>query len=164
MAKALTIEEKKERAINRTTNDRSTSERVRSAFNGTKAKLTVNKQIPGYHLHIFNDEPGRIQTALAGGWEFVNPEEVGGVGERVTSVNTDLGDKVRYLVGADEKGDGAYAYLLKIKEEWWEEDQATLQERNDLVDDAIRSGTNAKAGTSSEGFYTPREGIKYQTR
>jgi hypothetical protein len=164
MAKALTIEEKKERALNRTTNDRDTSERIRSPFNGTKAKLTVNKQIPGYHLHIFNDEPGRIQTALSGGWEFVNPEEVGGVGERVTSVNTDLGDKVRYLVGADEKGDGAYAYLLKIKEEWWEEDQAALQERNDLVDDAIRSGTNAKPGTSSEGFYTPREGIKYQTR
>lgn len=164
MAKALTVEEKKEKALTRTTNERTSGERVRNPFNGTKAKLTVNKQIPGYHLHIFNDEPGRIQTALAGGWEFVSPEEVGGVGERVTSVNTDLGDKVRYLVGADEKGDGSYAYLLKIKEDWWQEDQQALQERNDLVDDAIRSGTNAKAGTSSEGFYTPREGIKYQTR
>ena len=164
MAKALTIEEKKERALTRTSEERPTSERVRNAFNGTKAKLTVNKQIPGYHLHIFNDEPGRIQTALAGGWEFVHPDEVGGVGERVTSINTDLGDKVRYLVGADEKGDGFYAYLLKIKQEWFEEDQAALQERNDLVDDAIRGGVNVKDGTNADGFYTPREGIKYQTR
>jgi hypothetical protein len=39
-----------------------------------------------------------------------------------------------------------------------------MQERNDLVDDAIRGGVNVKDGTSSEGFYTPREGIKYQTR
>jgi len=164
MAKALTIEEKKEQVLNRTTESRSTAERTRGSFNGTKAKLTVGRQIPGYKLYIFNDEPGRIQTALEGGWEFVRPDEVGGVGDKVTSVNTDLGDKVRYLVGTSEKGDGQFAYLLKIKEEWWEEDQRALQERNDLVDNAIRSGTNAKAGTTSEGFYTPREGIKYKTR
>ena len=164
MAKALTLEEKKERALSRTAETRPTGERVRNPFNGTKAKLTVNKQIPGYKLYIFNDEAGRIQTALEGGWQFVHPDEVGGVGERVTSVNTDLGDKVRFLVGADEKGDGFYAYLLKIKQEWFEEDQSAMQERNDLVDDAIRGGVNVKDGTSTEGFYTPREGIKYQTR
>lgn len=164
MAKALTIEEKKERALTRNAEERPTGERKRNVFNGTSSKLTVNRQIPGYHLHIFNDEPGRIQTALDGGWEFVTPDEVGGVGERVTSVNTDLGDKVRYLVGANEKGDGFYAYLMKIKEEWWEEDQEALQARNDLVDDAIRSGTNTKPGSTNDGFYTPREGIKYNTR
>lgn len=52
---------------------------------------------------------------------------------------------------------------MKIKQEWWEEDQEEMQKRNDLVDDAIRGGTNVKAGTSAEGFYTPREGIKYKT-
>ena len=78
-------------------------------------------------------------------------------------MNTDLGDKVRYLVGVAEKGDGLYAYLMKIRNEWWEEDQEEMQKRNDLVDDAIRGGTNVKAGTSSDGFYTPREGIKYKT-
>lgn len=163
MARALTIEEKRERALARTEVERPKAERKRNVFNGTQAKLTVNAEIPGYHLHIFNDEPGRIQTALDGGWEFVKPEEVGGVGERVTSVNTDLGDKVRYLVGVAEKGDGLYAYLMKIRNEWWEEDQEEMQKRNDLVDDAIRGGTNVKAGTSSDGFYTPREGIKYKT-
>ena len=164
MAKALTIEEKKERALTRTEVERPTSTRKRNVFNGTQGKLTVNSQIPGYHLHIFNDEPGRIQTAIDGGWEFVKPEEVGGVGERVTSVNTDLGDKVRYLVGVGEKGDGLYAYLMKIREDWWQEDQEEMQKRNDIVDDAIRAGTNTKAGTNSEGFYTPREGIKYNPR
>ena len=164
MAKALTIEEKRERALNRTEVDRPKAERKRNVFNGTQGKLTVNAQIPGYHLHIFNDEPGRVQQALDGGWEFVKPEEVGGVGERVTSVNTDLGDKVRYLVGVAEKGDGLYGYLMKIREEWWLEDQEEMQKRNVLVDDAIRAGTNTKAGTSADGFYTPREGIKYNTR
>jgi hypothetical protein len=163
MAKALTIEEKKEQALTRNANERPTRERVRNVFNGTQAKLTVNNEIPGYKLHIFNDEPGRIQTAIDGGWEFVSPEEVGGVKDSVTSGNTDLGDKVRYLVGASEKGDGLYAYLLKIKQEWWEEDQKELNKRNDRVDDAIRGGVNVKEGTSSEGFYTPRGGINYKT-
>jgi hypothetical protein len=164
MAKALTIEEKKEQALTRTTTERPTRERQRNLFNGTQAKLTVNHLIPGYHLHIFNDEPGRVQTALDGGWEFVSPDEVGGIKDSVTSGNTDLGDKVRYLVGTSEKGDGLYAYLLKIKQEWFDEDQAELQKRNDRVDDAIRGGVNVKDGTSSDGFYTPREGIKYNTK
>ena len=118
MAKALTIEEKKEQALTRTTTERPTRERIRNVFNGTQAKLTVNHQIPGYVLHIFNDEPGRIQTAIDGGWEFVAPDEVGGVKDSVTSGNTDLGEKVRYLVGTSEKGDGLYGYLLKMKQEW----------------------------------------------
>ena len=163
MAKALTIEEKKEQALTRTTTERSTRERVRNVFNGTQAKLTVNHQIPGYVLHIFNDEPGRIQTAVDGGWEFVKPDEVGGVKDSVTSGNTDLGEKVRYLVGTSEKGDGLYGYLLKIKQEWHEEDQRELQKRNDRVDDAIRGGVNVKDGTSSDGFYTPKGGINYKT-
>jgi len=164
MAKALTIEEKKEQALTRTTNERTTRERVRNVFNATQAKLTVNKQIPGYHLHIFNDEPGRIQTAIDGGWEFVTPDEVGGVKDSVTSGNTDLGDKVRFLVGTSEKGDGLYAYLLKIKQEWYDEDQAEIQKRNDRVDDAIRGGVNVASGTSAEGFYTPKGGISYKTK
>ena len=164
MAQAKTIEQKREEALTRTANERPTRERVRNVFNGTQAKLTVNNQIPGYHMHIFNDEPGRIQTAIDGGWEFVTPDEVGGVKDSVTSGNTDLGDKVRFLVGTSEKGDGLYAYLMKIKQEWWEEDQAEIQKRNDRVDDAIRGGVNVSSGTSAEGFYTPKGGISYKTK
>ena len=97
-------------------------ERKRGVFNGTQGKLQVNTEIPGFHLHIFNDTPGRIQNATENGYEFVHPSEVGGVMENVTSRNTDLGDKVRFLVGAGDKGEPMYAYLMKIKEEWWEED------------------------------------------
>ena len=164
MAQAKTIEQKREEALTRNANERTSRERVRNVFNGTQAKLTVNNQIPGYHMHIFNDEPGRVQTAIDGGWEFVTPDEVGGVKDSVTSGNTDLGDKVRFLVGTSEKGDGLYAYLMKIKEEWWQEDQAEIQKRNDRVDDAIRGGVNVKDGTSSEGFYTPKGGISYKTK
>jgi len=141
-----------------TTEPTKTERKQRSAFNGTRGKLQVGHLIPGYHLHIFNDSPGRIQAAIDSGYEFVSPDEVGGTMENVTSRNTDLGDKVRFLVGTDGN-DPVYAYVLKIKEEWWKDDQADLQKRNDATDAAIRSGKLTKDGMSSDGFYNA--GIKY---
>ena len=132
-------------------------ERKKGVFNGTVGKLQVGSTIPGYHLHIFNDMPGRIQQATENGYEFVHPNEVGGTTETVTSRNTDIGDKVRFLVGAGEKGEPMYAYLMKIKQEWWEEDQAELQAKNDKTDAAIRQGKTP--GADSTGFYNA--GIKY---
>jgi len=168
MAKALTIEEKVARveekraeANGQVTRSRPTDGRARrGVFNGTSQKLTVHGDIPGYHMHIFNDVPGRIEEALTAGYEFVSPDEIGGVAAGVVSRNTALDDKVRFLVGNDGNGNGLYGYLMKIKQEWFEEDQQSLQSRNDVVDSAIRSGQNVRAGTTSEGFYTPKEGIK----
>lgn len=131
-------------------------ERKRNVFNGTQGKLQVGKEIPGFHLHIFNDTPGRIQAATEAGYEFVKPEEVDGVMDNVTSRNTEIGDKVRFLVGAGDKGEPMYAYLMKIKQEWWEEDQAALQAKNDKTDAAIRTGKTP--GVDSQGFYNA--GIK----
>ena len=132
--------------------------RQRGAFNGTRGKLQVGNTIPGYHLYIFNDTPGRITAASENGYEFVAPNEVGGLTANVVSRNTDLGDKVRFLVGSND-GEPTYAYLMKIKQDWWDEDQKDLQKKNDQTDAAIRAGKLTKEGTSSEGFYNA--GIKY---
>ena len=138
----------------------------RSSFNGTDPKLRVDfskLEELGYHGHIFNDEPGRIAQALDVGYEFVAPDEVGGTATNVVSRNTDIGDKVRFLVGTDGKGEPLYAYLMKIKQELYDEDQAALQAKNDRIDEAIRGGKLTGDGHNTEGFYTPKEGIKYRT-
>ena len=113
MAVADTPEDKREKVLEkqvRTHSQRPSQERKRNVFNGTQGKITVNFTIDGYHLHGFNDEDGRIADALDGGYEFVSPEEVGGVKENVVSRNTDLGDKVRWLVG--RTADGGPLYCL----------------------------------------------------
>jgi hypothetical protein len=169
MPKALTMEEKiakveakREATKHGETQVRSSVDRGerarRGVFNGTTGKLKVYGDIPGYHLHILNDSPGRIEEALSAGYEFVSPSEIGGVANNVTSKNTDLGDKVRFLVGTQDSG-GLYAYLMKIRQEWYDEDQTELQRANDRVDNAIKNGKNTKDGTNSDGFYIPREGI-----
>ena len=131
--------------------------RQRGAFNGTRGKLQVGYSIPGYHLYIFNDTPGRITAATDNGYEFVHPEEVGGTTTNVVSRNTDLGDKVRFLVGSND-GEPMYAYLMKIKQEWWEEDQADLAKRNKQIEQSIRGGKLTGDGMNTEGFYNA--GIK----
>lgn len=156
MPKALTMEEKVAKVEAKQEQVRSTLERgtrgKRASFNGTEGKLRVSHQIPGYHLHIFNDTPGRIEQALEVGYTFVSPDEVGGTSTNVVSRNTDLGDKVRFLVGTDGLNP-QYGYLMKLPQEYYEEDQKELQDRNDLSDKAIRSGKLNKDGQSSDGFY-----------
>ena len=184
MARALTPEEKRDRnetAANEKNSGVAAStkeyqirspldrkQRVsRGTFNGTKGKLNVDINLAkafdqaGWHLHIFNDEGARIQEALEGGYEFVTRDEVGSsLSDRVTEVNTDLGEKVRFRVGTKEDGEGMFAYLMKIPKEWYLEDQKMLQEKNNRIDDAIRAGKNIKPGSSAEGFYNAGISIK----
>ena len=61
------------------------------------------------------------------------------------------------MTGTNAKGEPELSYLLKIKEEWFDEDQLELQKRNDMTDASIRSGK--VAGVDSNGFYN--NGIKY---
>jgi hypothetical protein len=167
MPRALTMEEKvakaeakvAERQQVRNTNERSARNK-RPSFNGTEGKLRINHEIEGYHLHILNDTPGRISHALEVGYEFVSPDEVGGTAVNVVSRNTDIGDKVRFLVGTGDKDEPLYAYLMKIRQEFYEEDYNALQAKNDAVDEAIRGGKVAAPGYDLEGRYVPREGIK----
>ena len=130
-------------------------QRRRNVFNGTTLRLTVNKTIPGHHLHVFTDTGMRIQEALEAGWEFVSPEEVGGVGTNVVDKNTDLGNRVRYLVNP-RTGDGSekFGYLMKLRDEWWEEDNRAKNVQPDRIDNAIRKG---KVAGENPAFYIPKD-------
>lgn len=96
------------------------------------ARLSV-PEIPGYHQHWFVGSTARMQRALQGGYEFVRPEEVA-LNNRVLGSdtaqdgNTDLGTRVSIVSGDDVGKDGQVVrlYLMKIKEEWWQEDQRAL--------------------------------------
>ena len=136
--------------------DRATRKR-RNTFNGTEAKLSVRQQIPGYHLHVLTDAGSRIQQAMDSGYEFVRPDEVGGVSENVVSRNGDLGERIRYLVNPRAQGTEQYGYLMKIRQEWYEEDQAELQAKNNRIDASIRKG---KITGDNSAFYQPTGGIK----
>jgi len=116
----------------------------RIPMSAPQAKLAT-PTIPGYHLHWLNDIPGRINQAIAGGYEFVEPEETF-VNDRnpgspsAASGSSDLGSRVSVVVGSDDKGNEIRAYLMKIRNEWYEQDQQASQDRVDQVANAMRQG------------------------
>lgn len=89
--------------------------------------------IVGYHLHWFSDV--NVPRAIQAGYEFVDSKEVpvnqlGVATDRGISGNADLGSHVKVIGGVGEDGKPGYLTLMKIKEEWWQEDQRTLEKRN----------------------------------
>jgi hypothetical protein len=135
-----------------------TGRRRKNVFNGTQSRISVNHTIPGYHLHVFTDEGNRIYEAMEAGYEFVTPEEVGGISENVVSRNSDLGDRVRYLVNPRTgEGSAKFGYLMKQREDWYKEDQAALAAKNMLIDNTIRKG---KITGENPNFYVRKDGIQ----
>ena len=130
--------------------------RSRTPLGRGRQKLSVPK-IDGYVLRWINDDGARLTQAQEADYQFVAQNEVGHVGESVEDGNTDQGNRVSKVVGKTESGHPMRAYLMKIKREFYEEDQAEKQAQVDETDRAIREGSlEAKP---DDKRYIPKEGI-----
>lgn len=100
----------------------------------TKEYLESNDLIPRW----VNDEDHgqRVQNARDGGYEFVTAKGSEVVGEETEQA----GVKIQKLVGSHQDGSPKYAFLMAIPRKFYEEDQQAKEEKNRLVDDAIRGG------------------------
>lgn len=90
-----------------------------------KLETTV---IPGFRCYWFLEE--RIPQAIQAGYEFVDDREVhvnqsGVASDLSVSGNQSLDSRVRIHAGG-----GQYFILMKIKEEWFREDQQLIAKRN----------------------------------
>lgn len=140
----------------------SKSERTRIPMSLPQQKLSV-PDIPGYHLHWMNGNPARIQAALQAGYEFVDQDEVtvnnlGLADDAGSSGSTDMGSRVSVLAGSgvDTTGQAERLYLMKIKQEWWEEDQRVLEDRNEQIATTLRGGSDVGGNPNgSENRYIP---------
>lgn len=103
--------------------------------------------MPGFHLHWFLSSPERLQRAIDGGYEFVDERElkinnVSLGGTSTASGNTDMGSRVSVVSGQEVGKDGqpTRLVLMKLKQEWWDEDQKLVEARNTKVRDALLGG------------------------
>jgi hypothetical protein len=138
--------------------DRSDGERRRRPMiGGEKLGVDCSKLMAsGLYCHWINDYPNRVNEALANGYEFVLLSEVE-IEPGVGAFSADSGERVSRIVGHNEQGGPLLGYLMKIKQEWKNENDAFYQKRAAKIDAAIRSGTT----TPVEGAYTPKGGIDY---
>lgn len=131
------------------------SQRKRVPIGGRRTKLQLSQNeldaLKDYKLRWINDSQGRIPAAEAGGYEFVSPEEASSLGEgAIHAGNSDLGARVSKVVDRH----GTRAYLMKIRKDWYDEDQAEKEKQNALVDQQLRPVS--QGGQTIEGGYTPR--------
>lgn len=125
----------------------------RKPFGIKVSRLAISKQQEGFHYRWVNDEPGRLSQAIDGGYDFVVPSEVG------REPRED--NKTREYAGLKADGGPMFTYLMKIPQEYYEEDQESAQEHLDSIDKAIRGGSLDR--TPSDNRYIPKEGIKFKT-
>lgn len=139
------------------------AQRQRIPMSLPRQRLSV-PDIPGYHLHWMSGTKQRIAAALAAGYEFVDPSEAdvaeASIGSQVdTTGSTDLGSRVSVSAGADIGPDGTEVrlYLMKIRQEFWDQDQSVLAERNEQIAASIRGGQNPNEANphGSENRYVP---------
>lgn len=100
--------------------------RVRRTPLQNRSVLGVRGKEPGFSYRIVNDIGDRIESFKARGYEIVEDQTVQ-IGDRRVATPTKEGTPVQVSVGGGTKG-----YLMRIKDEWYKEDQvakeAELQE------------------------------------
>ncbi len=132
----------------------------RIAMNTPERKLEV-PEIEGFHLHWFLED--NIPKAINAGYEFVRPEEVptadrsiGGRTEGSTSEDIG-GDRISQVGGRDAAGQPVQLVLMKIRKEWYFDDQRVIAERNkQIVNQIFRRKQAMKSPGESPADYDKR--------
>lgn len=143
-------------------------------LNGFTKKLEVRYDMPGWTLKIIADDQDRLDMALQHGYAFVESDEVA-VNRNVASYNTDVGSRVRFVLGSKEGGGVLYGYLMKIPDAIHEDDMEAMEEQNARIDEGIRQGVAPGEsknvlearyimGNRRENAYNPRSAKTYRQR
>lgn len=102
--------------------------------------LSVKGKEPGYEYRIVNDTGDRVQQLVDAGYEFVDASTVQ-VGDKRINSTTPEGTHAQVSVGG-----GMKAYVMRIREDWYKEDQAAKQSRVNQMEDTIKQNASGFDG------------------
>ena len=132
----------------------SKTHRDRVPFSANRKRLQIDEKFEGFVTRWFNDQDGRLERAQEAGYVFVERKEVPRLGQgALHQDNSDINSKVSKIVSKGDKKP-LRAYLMKIKEEWYNEDQETKEGGNRKIDEALRQGQ--PGGNVVENQYVPK--------
>jgi len=112
----------------------------RSSVNGTRNVLNITGKEPGFVYRVVNDVGDRIEQLKAIGYEIVEDSKIQ-VGDRRVANPTKEGSPVQVSVGG-----GIQGYVMRIKQEWYDEDKA----KKDAHVDSIERGLVREAKEQSD--------------
>lgn len=123
-----------------------------------RSKLAVKDQDPAYQYRWVNDVGGRVLDAQNGGYELVTDATVG-EGD-IANRNASAGNRVSRVVGTTDRGNAITAYLMRIRKEWYNQDQDAKKRQLDEIDAALKAGQSKPV----EKSYVPSQGINITGR
>lgn len=100
-------------------------------------RLTVKGKDPNYVYRIVNDTEDRINDLIEAGYELDTDENIRVGDSRID--NTSKVGKVRTL----SVGGGVKAVVMKIRKDWYDEDQEAKQAYVKRTEEAMRPDPNA---------------------
>lgn len=106
--------------------------RVRRTPVGTRNVLTVTGKDPEYTYRIVNDTGDRINTFTDNGWELVPANKVRIGDKRLGSATSEEGSAKAQV------GQGITGYVMRIRNDWYAEDQAAKQANVNASEAAMR--------------------------
>jgi len=113
--------------------DRAKNRPQRTPLTHQKA-LNINDELkhPDFAYRVVNEEEGRIASFLKAGWEPVS----GAQDKNDTKVQdaSQMGSVVRRVVNKDPAANAKTGILMRKPKEWFEEDMAEKQLRNDMIE------------------------------
>jgi len=123
-----------------------------------RSKLSVPAR-PGYQRRWVNDTEGRLLQAQQGGYQYSTDQSLQIGSPDIDNENRDLGARISRVV---DKSTGQKAYLMEIKEEFYQEDQASKKKAVKAKDDLIKHG---KLDDDADRYVPDKgRGISIETR
>lgn len=120
----------------------------RTPINGHRNVLTVAGKDAGYEYRFVNDTGDRVQSFQEDGWELVPDKDVK-IGDKRVGAASVQGSFAEASVGQ-----GVKAKLMRIKKEYFDEDQAAKQAHVNATEEATRlkalDGTYGKLDMSRD--------------
>lgn len=104
----------------------------RASINGVRMRTKIKNQEAGYHYRLVNDLDDRVQEMIERGYEIVTDNSVS-VGDKRVANPAQEGSPVKVSVG-----NGVNAFVMRIKDEWWEEDKAAHDAKIKATEDQIK--------------------------
>jgi hypothetical protein len=108
------------------------SGRVRRTPVGRRNVLTLSGKEPGYEYRYVNDIGDRVQQFLDAGYELVEAKNVQ-IGDSRIGRPSAEGSNAQASVG-----NGVKAFAMRIREDWYAEDQAAKQAHVKAIEDATK--------------------------
>lgn len=112
---------------------------------GQRNVLTVSGKDENYEYRVVNDKGDRIAMFEDAGYELVDASEVR-VGDKRITRTSPTGSKAEVSVGQGDK-----AFVMRIKKEWYKEDQEAKEFQLKKQEEAIKQEALKNADYGSVG-------------